>query len=263
MGLLGKRVTLPDSQLEGAGLKIDDPVAAARAQADRLADVDLLVALSHLGHGEERQVSAAVPEIRFFIGSHSGRHTVRPQRLNGTTVPGVWAVDAGSRGKHLGRLEIFPVDGSLQLDTLIDAGEAQARAASLERRGESLTRMRQRLQATLAEPEPPAEQKARRDQRIASMRRSIERLEQQIAGERSQVIPAPPTDKPLFKNEVVPVEVSIAEHPAIAEAVKKLQATTALQAPAKPPVPAVGPRNQGKGRSTPTGSAPKTTPPAK
>lgn len=65
------------------------------------AQADVIVALSHLGVERDRALAAATEGIDVIVGGHS--HTVleRPERVGDT-----WIVQAGSYGRHLGRLEL-------------------------------------------------------------------------------------------------------------------------------------------------------------
>jgi len=62
---------------------------------------DLLIALTHIGSTRDQELAAAVPGIDLIIGGHS--HTVLNE---GIRVENTLIVQAGSRGSHVGRIEI-------------------------------------------------------------------------------------------------------------------------------------------------------------
>ncbi len=62
---------------------------------------DLLIALTHIGYSRDQELASAVPGIDLIIGGHS--HTTLPE---GTQIGATRIVQAGSRGSHLGIVEI-------------------------------------------------------------------------------------------------------------------------------------------------------------
>ncbi len=124
-----------------AGVVIGDPVACVRAEVARLRpSVDVLVALSHMGIEEDRNMAASVPGLDLVIGGHSHTFAERAERV-GTA----WVVQAGCYAEALG-LGVYDVDAKTFSWSLIrpDASaSADARPAvvALDRRWtEVLTR---------------------------------------------------------------------------------------------------------------------------
>ena len=86
LGLSTPETLFKSSPLNTAGLTFDDVVACAKAAVEELQsqDVDLIVALSHLGTDEASvdtsiKVAEAVPEIDIIIDGHS--HSLYPEGL--------------------------------------------------------------------------------------------------------------------------------------------------------------------------------------
>jgi len=244
IGLLGQRAAAPRAVLEADGLHIAPPAEIAKAEAQRLKKdgAELLVVLSHLGHGEERIVAAAVPEIQFFFGSHTGRRLNSPvavQRSPEIATTAYW-VEAGSRGKYLGRLEIYP-NSAGDLTTMVDAGQSKTLEESIQRREASLATTKKRLEQ-LESQKPVAGQESRHTARVNSTKRSVQHMEKQIANERTKLatLPAPSADHTLFLNHLDPVDLAIVERTDIKEKVAALQ-STGLLTPAPRKIPARAP----------------------
>jgi 2',3'-cyclic-nucleotide 2'-phosphodiesterase (5'-nucleotidase family) len=68
--------------------------------------------ISHLGFDEDKKLAKLVPKITFIIGGHSHTTIKKPAIVNGTFI-----VQAGSRGRYLGKLilEIDPKTGDVTL----------------------------------------------------------------------------------------------------------------------------------------------------
>ncbi len=239
MGLVGTKNVVQASQLEAAKLRLVDPVTVATAEAARLRaeGVDLLVVLSHLGNGEEAAIATAVPDIRFFVGGHDGRMLNAPQ-----AVGNAWKLESGSRGKYVGRLEIYPAPGSKDFSKLAFGDQARAIGETLEQRNRSLAQTQERLKK-LGEKPVPEDQAARHATRVEGMQRSIERLSQQIEDDKAKLAALPSVgNEPLFGNRLDPISVTIAEQPAIASAVKAIEPVVDV-VPRQPPKRDLSPRN--------------------
>nr|MBA2322167.1 bifunctional metallophosphatase/5'-nucleotidase [Deltaproteobacteria bacterium] len=84
------------------------PVAAVRAEADRLrGDVDVLVALTHLGLDAELALAREVPALDLVVGGHSHTRLEAARRVGDT-----WVVQAGSYQQGLGVAVVDPADPS-------------------------------------------------------------------------------------------------------------------------------------------------------
>ena len=76
----------------------DDPVPAAQAQIARLRpEVDVLIALTHIGLREDERLAAACPELDLIIGGHSHNKLPEPYVVGGVPI-----VQAGWFGHFLG-----------------------------------------------------------------------------------------------------------------------------------------------------------------
>ncbi len=102
------RVTTMPSNV--ANLNFDDPAAVATKLAERATRTRdrVVVALTHLGHDEDKQLAEQVPALDVIVGGHS--HTeVQEAALAGNAV----IVQAKSYGEYLGRLDLMIEDGKV------------------------------------------------------------------------------------------------------------------------------------------------------
>ncbi len=99
----------------GASVTVEtDLTAVAQREVAKLQaqGADLIVALTHIGLDQDRQLAAAVDGIDVIVGGHShdliatGEEVIVTQPGGGKTI----IVQTGDRGTHLGRLEIY-LDG--------------------------------------------------------------------------------------------------------------------------------------------------------
>jgi len=252
VGLVGQRVGFPPETLTAHNLTITDPVAAAQAEVASLTKqgVDLLIAVGHFGRGEPESIARAVPELRFFFGSHTGRMNKRAQVLiEDASRPTAWAFAAGSRGKYLGQLEIFLAKGG-DVTKIVDGGEAEALKDEIKNHRRSLQHSEKSL-ARYKEKGPSDPTKAgRHASRIQSLTDSIERTKKLIEEKeaRSKTVRRPASTDTMVRNILVPIKASIAEVPEIAAQVTALEKTgllkpaprTAAKAVARP-MPPVAP----------------------
>ncbi len=76
----------------------DQPIEVAHQMAKELRnDVDLLIALTHIGHREDQRLAAAVPAIDIILGGHSHTLMTTPERVGQT-----WICQGGSHSKFAG-----------------------------------------------------------------------------------------------------------------------------------------------------------------
>ncbi len=247
LGLLGARAAVQPNDLTALGATLEPPAKVAAAEVARLqADgAELVVVLSHLGPGEEAEVLRAAPAIRFFIGGHSGRQLERPMKLDEPqSGASAWVFEAGNRGKHQGRLELYVSADGGSLDRVVDAGEGEAQKATLAQ----LERSSESLRVQLANLDKSQLADEQREARKKNLNASLERNQARIEGERKRLatLTAPDPTRPAFKNKLVPLELTIVEEPEIAKAVTALQATGLLTpqpvrslTPGKPGAPSV------------------------
>jgi 2',3'-cyclic-nucleotide 2'-phosphodiesterase (5'-nucleotidase family) len=89
----------------------DDPVATARAQIAMLrSQVDVLIALTHIGLREDERLAPACPELDLIIGGHS--HVVLTQP---SVVAGIPVVQGGWYGHYLGHVILEVETGQVRL----------------------------------------------------------------------------------------------------------------------------------------------------
>ncbi|HEU4754876.1 MAG TPA: hypothetical protein VFU47_17340, partial [Armatimonadota bacterium] len=85
----------------------DDPLAAARGQVEALRpQVDLLIALTHIGVRHDQALAAQCPEVDLVIGGHSHTELEEPFRVGEVPV-----VQAKSHGFYAGVARIALEDG--------------------------------------------------------------------------------------------------------------------------------------------------------
>ncbi len=105
-GLSGNQ-QLGTTPLPGRDLKIDDPVAAARAAVAELRrGSQLVIALSQLGMQEDVRLAREVAGIDIILGGFNRLATATP-RFEGATM----ILQSGAKGMQLGRLEVQIVPG--------------------------------------------------------------------------------------------------------------------------------------------------------
>ena len=79
----------------------DSPLKAAAEQVLQLRnEVDVLVALTHIGLTQDRALAQAVPGIDIVFGGHSHSVLEIPERVGNT-----WICQGGSHGRHVGVYE--------------------------------------------------------------------------------------------------------------------------------------------------------------
>ena len=107
VGVLGLGFVRTNHHAAG-NLVLADPVEAARREVPALRPrVDLLIALTHIGHGADRRLAAYVPELDIVVGGHSHTALRRPVRIPRKEGEGdVVVVQAGGEGRFAGRLDI-------------------------------------------------------------------------------------------------------------------------------------------------------------
>jgi 5'-nucleotidase/UDP-sugar diphosphatase len=114
VGLLG--LTTPElitatHPRNSAGVSVRDPLAEARERLPELdAASDLLVVLSHLGLEGDRQLASHQGGLDLVVGGHNHFTLEQPQRENGVLI-----VQAGERGRWLGRLDLQVRDDRAEL----------------------------------------------------------------------------------------------------------------------------------------------------
>ena len=107
MGIIG----LSPRELEGLGLKVEDPAEALTRQLATLQaqKVDFVVLLSSMGFPSTQELVKKVPGVDLAIVSGSSRMTDPPVTEGMTLV-----MEAGSRSKAVGVLDLAPVPGGVR-----------------------------------------------------------------------------------------------------------------------------------------------------
>lgn len=89
------------------GLSLTDPIERAKSLASYLRpQVDVVIALTHLGIDADRELAAAVPEIDVIIGGHSHTQLEEPVVVGNTYI-----VQTGEHAKNLGYLKLTLENG--------------------------------------------------------------------------------------------------------------------------------------------------------
>lgn len=102
VGLVGVMVPMVTERMASAAVSAylwDPPIATAQAQAERLRpEVDLMIALTHIGHKQDLELARQCPLFDLILGGHS--HTVleTPVKVGSTDV-----CQGGSHGRFVGR----------------------------------------------------------------------------------------------------------------------------------------------------------------
>ncbi len=111
------------------GLLFSEPLAKAVEMKPLRQQAQVLIALTHIGHDQDRLLAGRLPELDVIIGGHS--HTrVDPAEV----VNGVLVAQAGSDNKFLGRIELRVRNGRVveKKGTLIDLKQSQAEVADVK-----------------------------------------------------------------------------------------------------------------------------------
>jgi 2',3'-cyclic-nucleotide 2'-phosphodiesterase (5'-nucleotidase family) len=175
---------------QAAGIDARDAVAAARdaVAALRARGAALVVALVHVGPAAEaRKLLAAVPGIDWAVLGHSGMNLDVPE-----TVGSARMLEAMTNGKHLGRLDLHIVGGSL---AFTDRGERAMIETMLADHRRQLTDYDKRL----GETDPAA--------MIDYYKERRKQIEDAVARETAllQRLPAAITGS-WFENRIIPLD---------------------------------------------------------
>ncbi|BDI31423.1 hypothetical protein CCAX7_34740 [Capsulimonas corticalis] len=112
VGIFGVTVPMVTEKMAArivSAFLFDDPLTVARREIERLRpDVDVLIALTHIGVKEDRRVAAACPELDLLIGGHTHVVLEEPERVGEVPV-----VQAGWFGHYLGHVTMTLDDGKV------------------------------------------------------------------------------------------------------------------------------------------------------
>lgn len=92
-----------------AGIRFADPIAAARAQVEALRTTgraEVVVCLSHLGYGPDRELAKAVSGMDVILGGHSHTRLEEQVWVNNTLI-----MQTGALGNALGRVDLIARTG--------------------------------------------------------------------------------------------------------------------------------------------------------
>jgi 5'-nucleotidase len=110
VGVIGVTVPMVTVRMSArviSAFLFDDPVECVKNLAAQLRpQVDVLVALTHIGSRDDQRLARSCPELDIVIGGHS--HDVLPQPVVYGDVP---VVQAGAHGRYLGVLDLPVEDG--------------------------------------------------------------------------------------------------------------------------------------------------------
>jgi 2',3'-cyclic-nucleotide 2'-phosphodiesterase (5'-nucleotidase family) len=90
------------------GLVFDDPIVTAKELLKDAKDVDLVIALTHIGIDEDKKLAEAVPKIDVIIGGHSHTKIPVPLKVRDTII-----CQADAYAKFVGKLNLEAVDGKV------------------------------------------------------------------------------------------------------------------------------------------------------
>lgn len=144
IGIIGLASNIVDKSMPphfSTGLRFTNGLEDGRlpaAVADLRPQVDLLLALSHLGLAQDIEVSKQVPEIDIFVSGHTHNRLWQPYVLRHDGDRQTLFVQAGFSGSFVGQLDLTVESGRLTdyqwrlhvVDASLPADEATAAAAA-------------------------------------------------------------------------------------------------------------------------------------
>ncbi len=213
------------------GLRAEDPVSAARAEADRLraAGAEIVIALAPLDRRQARAVAREAAVDFVVLGNDVGDGSPRAENVGRA-----YLLVPGSEMQRVGRLRIVlrQDEARSAREPLLDAGGPAANRA----RTEEIERQVRQLDADLARWENDATSDAAF---VAAKRQERDELRTEAARLASTPWAAPGQGS-YFVNELLPIRRSLARDPALAASMRKLdQAVGAANLRmAEPPTPA-------------------------
>lgn len=200
------------------GVEVGDPEVALRAQAGVIKEsgADVVILLSNLGLDGTRRLLEAVPRkdvpVTAALVSNTARSTYDPVWAGGVPI-----VEAGNRGKFIGRLDLHIVEGQVLFLPASDSASRPLRNLMAAHRSLHIA---QRNVARL--PAPTSD-----DDNLTQTRRKRMERNLMLAGQRLKRVqkdlpevmemPKPQKDAPKswLHNQVIPVELSIQQDPKV------------------------------------------------
>jgi len=107
-GLTTKETPITTHPGNVEGLVFDDPIQTAKSILERYDDSDLIIAVTHIGVEEDKQLAAACPKIDVIVGGHSHTALFEPIKVGDTLI-----VQAGAYSRYVGQLDLDAVDGKV------------------------------------------------------------------------------------------------------------------------------------------------------
>jgi len=122
VGIFGLTTTSTVFYGESTPITFDSTIATARRMVDSLKarNVDLIVALTHLGLGEDRTIARSVSGIHVIVGGHSHTILETPLLERNPSSDSTIIVQAGSKWEHLGMLTLSIADNRVAYSYQID-----------------------------------------------------------------------------------------------------------------------------------------------
>ena len=199
--------------------RLEDPFAAAEREVKALQakGAQAIVAVTHLGLSEDMRLAKQVPGIHFVFGAHSSSMLSDPNKADAT-----WVLQAGSRGKYLGRLDL-ELKGELPgaFATLTDTSNVEKIRERIKHYESEVETLRARLDVE------------KDVDRRTMIKDQVDFYTEQLAIE-SKHLPSGIESASSIRNQLVPLSREIPDEPKVA---KLVQAT--LDRIAEMPPPAV------------------------
>ena len=225
------------------GLHAEDPVSAARAEADRLraAGAEIVIALAPLDRQQARVVAREAAVDFVVLGKDVGEGTPRAEKIGSA-----FLIVPASEMQRVGRLDIvLRHDEALpSRQPLRDAGGPAANRL----RAEEVERQARQLDADLARWEKDTTSDATF---VAAKRRERDELGAEAA-ELARATWTPPAQGSYFINQLLPIRRGLARDPALAASMRGLDKAVgaANLRVAEPPPPAEAGRAHFSGDAT-------------
>lgn len=102
LGLTTDELVTTTHPKNAQGIAMQDPLEVAARLAPELdREAELLIVLSHLGFAADQALAERVPGIDLIVGGHNHYAFEQPREVNGVLI-----LQAGERGRYLGRLDL-------------------------------------------------------------------------------------------------------------------------------------------------------------
>jgi hypothetical protein len=230
VGVLG----VADPALAGAlGTTAQDPVIAARAEAERLrkAGAEVVVALAPVDKSAARRLAREAKVDIVVLGRQVGGGMARAEPVGAG-----FLVAPADELQKVGRIDLVLRGNPGSTGPLVDAGGAEANEARKAEIDRALGRLDEELRSWEAPGQPASPGTAADPTFVAAKKRERDTLRAERA--RLDAPWTPPATGSYFTNRLVPLRRSLPRNPATARAMRKLDgqiATINLRAAPPPP----------------------------